>query len=116
MQPKTVLAATAALFFGYVAIVTRNPTVRRISALVIANAILCHVYGKTFIEWDVFCNVAIVVVVLALAPCKHVLLPKVLSVATVWLFNHFVFDSVIVHACLVQGTGAMLLHNLKIHW
>jgi len=106
MVPKNVLAATALLLYGLVLVMTTSSRVRRMAALVILNAFLCHVGG--YIDWDILCNAALVTLVTATSRWKHT---RALCVASgaVWGLNHFLVDSALVHALGVQAVGALCL-------
>jgi hypothetical protein len=108
---KPVLAATAACVFGYVALVTKDTPTRAIASAIVANAILCHVFGC--VKWDVACNAAFAVGVLATSttPCRLVCIA--LPAALAWGANDVWIDSCAVHAFCVQGMGAYLLLNWR---
>jgi hypothetical protein len=113
---KPILAATAVVTFGYVAIMTQEVYIRRIAVMTILNAFFCHVFGNEFIKWDLFCNT--IVIVFALCTCAVIEKQKLSSIITtttlLWVLNHYVLDSAIIHAIFVQGMGALALCTWKL--
>lgn len=113
---KPILAATAVVIFGYVAIMTQEVHIRRIALITIINAFFCHVFGNAFIKWDLFCNT--ILIVFTICTCTAVVkqkLSKIIGIAAlVWFVNHYILDSVIVHAIFVQGMGALALCTWKL--
>ena len=107
-SPKPILAVTALCIFGVVACLTKKQSIRTVAQVVMLNAALCHIKG--YLNWDVYCN-------FALATCflltdervRKEALPLCLPLLGVFLANHFVFDSFLVHAVVVQGTGGYML-------
>lgn len=106
MKPRPILAATALVVFGYVAITTQSAAVFRISLFVMANAFMCHVMGN--IDWDIFCNVVFVAVSLLTSRKRRRLAPIIGIATATWLVNNYIVKSAVVHA-VIQGLGAYTL-------
>ena len=104
---KPVLAVTAACVFGYIALTTNDEPTRVIASAIVVNAVLCHVYGC--VEWDITCNAAFAMGVLATSARPRQLLSLALPVVLLWIVNDTCIDSCALHALCVQGAGAYLL-------
>ena len=109
---KPLLALTALVVFGYVAIITQEVCIRNMSFIIIVNAFFCHVGG--FILWDVFCNAILIVLTLYSASNRQTILSIIVVGVVAWLLNHFFINDCLLHAILVQGGGALALKLLKL--
>jgi 4-amino-4-deoxy-L-arabinose transferase-like glycosyltransferase len=106
MRPKKILAITAVILYGLVLQMTTSEFVRRAAAVVILNALLCHVGGC--IEWDIVCNAVLVALVTASSRWRHHRKACAASCA-LWMMNHYLVDSALVHVLGVQAVGAVCL-------
>ena len=113
MDRKPILAFTAVVIFGYILVVTQEIHVRRVALLIITNALLCHLYGKECVDWDIFCNVVLLVMVLCTTTNKSKMAALVGIGSIAWMLNNFVIDCALLHALLVQGMGALALLEWK---
>lgn len=112
MYQKKILSVTAFLTFGYVALITNDDRLKRYIAIcVMLNGFLCH--SKNCVKWDVFCNTIIVIVANCTCKDQPTMLCGTSIGVVIWLLNHYILDSVLLHAMCVQLSGAILLLNWR---
>jgi hypothetical protein len=110
MHCSKVLGVTVALIFGILSYTTKNESIRMLSNLIIVNGILCHsTQCEAFILWDIAFNAAVVVLINLTNKRKAKGFALTIAALLIWLTNHFVFHSSVVHALGVQFIGAVVL-------